>query len=147
MCVKQTRVLFLSLSGSGGGNLSIYIKGLPAVLEGMGRLVCVTGFTNQCHLCPLINKFFVTFVSGWPGLAYNWCISFWYFCFLEPHCLHKASNHPVISKFMYHFIYSALLLISILILGMLSVCFLCWRVGHLLLLSLLLSLLGRLLLF
>ena len=40
MCVVQTGVLFLILSGSGGGNLSIYNKGLPAMLEGMGRLVC-----------------------------------------------------------------------------------------------------------
>ena len=23
--------------------------------------------------------------------------------FLKPHCIHKASNHPVISKLMYHF--------------------------------------------
>ena len=33
------------------GNSSIYVKGLPAVLEGMGRLVCSTGCTKQCHLC------------------------------------------------------------------------------------------------
>ena len=45
------------------------------------------------------------------------------------------------------FIYSILLLINIFILGMLSVCYLCWRVGHPLLVSLPLSLLGRLLLF
>ena len=45
MFVMQTRVLFLSLSGSGGGNSSIYIKGLPALLEGMGRLECLTGST------------------------------------------------------------------------------------------------------
>ena len=30
---------------------------------------------------------------------YNSAIS----AFLEPHCLHKASNHPVISKLMHHF--------------------------------------------
>ena len=34
-----------------GGNSNIYIKGLPAVLERMGWLVCFTGFTKQCHLC------------------------------------------------------------------------------------------------
>ena len=44
------------------------------------------------------------------------------------------------------FIYS-ILLINILILGMLSICYLCWKVGHPLLLSLPLNLLGRLLLF
>ena len=39
-CVVETGVLFLSLSDIGGGNLCIYNKGLPAMLEGMGRLVC-----------------------------------------------------------------------------------------------------------
>ena len=42
----------LGLSGSGGSNRNICIKGLPAVLERMGWLVCSTGFTKQCHLCP-----------------------------------------------------------------------------------------------
>ena len=48
VCYTEKGVLFLSLSGSGSGrgNLSIYVKGLPAVLEGVGRLVCLTGFTN-----------------------------------------------------------------------------------------------------
>ena len=27
-------------------------QGFPAVLEGVGWLVCLTGFTTQCHLCP-----------------------------------------------------------------------------------------------
>ena len=40
------RVLFLSLSSSGGGNLSVYVKGLSAVLEGLGRLMCSTGCTK-----------------------------------------------------------------------------------------------------
>ena len=44
--------LFFSLSGGSRGNLSIYVKGLLAVLEGMGRLVCLTGYTKQCHICP-----------------------------------------------------------------------------------------------
>ena len=35
MCYTD-RILFLSLSGSGGGNSNIYVKGLPAVLEGVG---------------------------------------------------------------------------------------------------------------
>ena len=34
------------------GQLKHYIKGLPAVLEGVGRAVCLTGFTKQCHFCP-----------------------------------------------------------------------------------------------
>ena len=45
------------------------------------------------------------------------------------------------------FIYNVLLPINILILGMLSICYLFWKVGHQLLLSLPLSWLGRLLLF
>ena len=67
--------------------------------------------------------------------------------FLEPHCIHKASNHPVISKLMHHFYYSILLLMNGLILGMWSTCYLFWKVGHLHLLLLPLSWLGRLLLF
>ena len=34
---------------------------------------------------------------------YHWCILFCYSAFLEPHCLHKASDYPVISKLMCHF--------------------------------------------
>ena len=48
------------------------------VLEGMGRLVCSTGCTKQCHICRLITKFFGAFILG--GLAYIWYISFCYFC-------------------------------------------------------------------
>ena len=51
-CVAWTRVFFLSLSGSGKGESSIYNKGLQAVLERMGRLVCLRGCTKQCHICP-----------------------------------------------------------------------------------------------
>ena len=36
-------------------------------------------------------------------MAYHWYLSFCYFCILEFHCIHKASNHPVISKLMHHF--------------------------------------------
>ena len=39
-CVALTVVPFLSLSGSGRGNVSVYNKGLPVMLERMGRLVC-----------------------------------------------------------------------------------------------------------
>ena len=63
------------------GNTNVYIKGLPAVPEGMGQLVFSTGFTKQCHLCPYTSKFFVTFVSGGTGMAYRWYISFCYLGF------------------------------------------------------------------
>ena len=48
-CVVQTGVLFLSLSGSGGSKLSTYSKGLLAVLEGMGRLVCLRWCTKNAN--------------------------------------------------------------------------------------------------
>ena len=102
MCVRQTGALFLSLSGS-GGNLSVYIKGLPAVLEGMGRLVYLTGCTKQCHLSPKLANFLVHLFQ--VGLAWYtigvYCSAF--SAFLEPNHLPKASNHPVISKSMPHF--------------------------------------------
>ena len=52
------------------GNSNVYIKGLPAVLEGVGQLVCSTGFTKQYHLCPYTSTFFVRFISDgdWPGI-------------------------------------------------------------------------------
>ena len=40
-----------SFQAVSGGNSSIYIKGLPAVLEDMGRLVCSTECMKQCHIC------------------------------------------------------------------------------------------------
>ena len=86
----------LSLSGSGVGNSSIYVKVLPAVLKGMSRLVCLTGCTKQCHF--LVHLFQVCLAWHTIGI-YFYAIS----TFLEPHCLHKASNHPVISKLMCHF--------------------------------------------
>ena len=105
------------------------------------------GVPNNAISAPKLANFLVHLFQ--LGLA--WC-TIGIYCsaisvFLEPHLLHRASNHPVISKLMHHYFYSILLLINILILGMLSVCYLCWRVGHLLLLLLPLSLLGRLLLF
>ena len=103
MFVMQTRDLFLSLSGSGRGNWSIYIKGLPAVLEGMGRLMCSTGCIKQCHLCSKLANFLLHLFQ--VGLAWH---TIGIYCsaistFLEPHHLHKASTDPVISKLMHHF--------------------------------------------
>ena len=39
-------------SGSSSGNLNVYIKGLPAMLEKMDRLEGLRGYTKQCHICP-----------------------------------------------------------------------------------------------
>ena len=49
----QTGVLFLSLSGSGGGNSNIYIKGLPAVLEKKWASWCIQqGLPNNAIFAP-----------------------------------------------------------------------------------------------
>ena len=132
----QTGVLFLSLSGGGRGNSNVYVKGLPAMLERMSQLVGSIGFTKQCHLCPKLANFLLQLFQAalaWHTIGiYHSAIS----AFLEPHWIHKASNHPVISKLMHHFIYSILLPVNIFILGMLSVCYLFWKVWHQLLLSL-----------
>ena len=34
------------------GESNIYAKGITAVLEGMGWVVCSRGCTKQCHFCP-----------------------------------------------------------------------------------------------
>ena len=67
MCVMQTGILFLSLSGGGGGNSSIYVKGLPAVLDGMGRLVCLTGYLpiNAISAPKLADIFWFIFIMYW----------------------------------------------------------------------------------
>ena len=103
MCAMQRGILFLHLSGGGRGNLSIYVKGLPAVLEGMGRLVCLIGCTNNAISAPKLANFLVHLFQ--VGLAWHtigvYCSAI--SAFLELHHLHKASNHPVISKLMHHF--------------------------------------------
>ena len=53
MCVAQTGFLFLTVSASSRGNLSMNIEGLPAVLEGMGSLVCLRGCTKTMSYLPL----------------------------------------------------------------------------------------------
>ena len=123
MCAKQTGVLFLSLSGSGRGDSGIYVKGLPTVLEGMGRSMCLTGCTKQCHVFLQISKIFGVFISGWPDLAYNCVYHFAISTFLEPHHLCEVSNHPVISKLMHHFYLQCPPSCKLLIPGILGVCY------------------------
>ena len=52
MCAVQTRVLFLSLSGSSGGNSSAYDKSVSAMLDSMDQIVCLRGCIKECHNCP-----------------------------------------------------------------------------------------------
>ena len=58
----QTRVLFLSLSGSGGGDSSAYSKGLQLMLERIGLLLCLS---SPLHISILIH---------WMS---DFCYSFW----------------------------------------------------------------------
>ena len=102
MCVTQTGVLVLSLLG-GGGNSSVYTKGLPAMLEGMGRLVCSTDEPNNAISAPKLADFLVHLF--WVGVA--WHTNDIYHCaisaFPEPHNVYKVSHHPVISELIHHF--------------------------------------------
>ena len=68
-CALCRWVLFLGLSGSGGSKSNVYIKGLPAVLEGVGQVVCLTGFTKQCPLCPKLANFLLHLFQ--VGLAWG----------------------------------------------------------------------------
>ena len=52
-----TGALFLGLSGSGGGNVSMYNKALPAMLERMHRLMCLKGYTNNAISAPKLAEF------------------------------------------------------------------------------------------
>ena len=69
VCATQTGVLFLSLSGGDGGKSNVYVKGLPAVLEGMGWLVCSTGLPNNAISAPNYQIFcYICFRLAWPGI-------------------------------------------------------------------------------
>ena len=126
----QTGVLFLSLSGSGDrGNLSMSLSKVyqQCWKEWAGWYVSQSVCQTLPPLTPKLANFLVHLFQGWPGLAHTWYISFCYFCYLfgASSWLHKASNHPVISKLKHHFyVYSILLLVNVLILAMLNVCYL-----------------------
>ena len=73
------------------------------MLEGVGWVVCSTGLPNNAISAPKLANFLLHLFQvalAWPTIViYCSAIS----AFLEPHRIHKASNHPVISKLMYHF--------------------------------------------
>ena len=92
MCVGQACVLFLCLSGGGGGNSSIYNKCLPVILERMGQLVCSKLAEFLAHL------FRVGLVWYTIGICHS-AIS----VFLELHHHCRTSNYLSMSKLMFHF--------------------------------------------
>ena len=73
----QTRVLFLSLSGSGRSDSSFYNRGLPAVLERMGKLLC-TGWlpNNAISACQLADFLFNLFRVGSQGFKSSFHLYF-----------------------------------------------------------------------
>ena len=56
------------------------------------------GVPNNAISAPKIADFLVHLAQHTIGI-YHSAIS----AFLEPHCLHKTSNHPIIFKLMHHF--------------------------------------------
>ena len=65
------------------GNSNNYIKGLPAVLEGIGRLTCLRGCTKQYHICLKLVDFLVHLFR--VGLDWHTIgnLSFCYFYFFR----------------------------------------------------------------
>ena len=65
--------------------------------------MCSTGLPNNAISAPKLANFLLHFFQvelAWHTIGiYRSAIS----AFLEPHHIHKASNHPVISKLMHHF--------------------------------------------
>ena len=61
------------------------------------------GLPNNAISAPKLANFLLHLFQvglAWHTIGiYHSAIS----AFLEPHCIHKASNHPVISKLMHHF--------------------------------------------
>ena len=99
-CVLCRQGFFLSLSGSEGGILSIYSKSLPALLEGIGRLLCLSGLENNAISAPRLVDFLLHLFRAGLDLdtsIYHSAIS----AFLGPHHQYKASNHPVFSELMF----------------------------------------------
>ena len=95
MCCTDKGSLPQSQSGSGlGGNLSVYSEYLPEMLERMDRLVCLRGWTKQCHICLKLADFLVYLFR--VGLAWHTigsCCSA-ISVFLEPYHIIKLSIIP-----------------------------------------------------
>ena len=109
----------------------------------VGRNGQVGVLNRVCQTMPSLPLnyllfWYIYFMLAWPGIPLVYIIllflHFWsLIVFTRLLIILSLQNSCIL------FIYSDLL-INVLILGMLSVCYLCWRVGHLFLLSLPLSL-------
>ena len=139
MCVAQTRILFLSLSGHGRDDLNISGKVYPQYCKEWTTSYAWEGVPNNAIFISKLAIFLFTYLGlAWLGTLLIFIILLFLF-FLESHLLHKASNHLIINTpfYLQHPLY-----ISSLIPGMLNVYYSCWRVGLQPLLLLLLNLLG-----
>ena len=98
MCVVQTRVLFLNLSGDGRGRLSVYNKSLLTMLEEWAGWCAKEGVLNNVTFA--LN--FAIFLVHLFRVGMVWCTIVIYWSaispFLKPHCHHKALNDLIISK-------------------------------------------------
>ena len=97
--VAQTRVHSSSLSGCSRVDSNTYCKGLPAMLEGMGRLMCLKGCSKQCQSASKIAVFSFVWLLL-ESLDKPLVLPFHYFSFLASHHHHKVSHHSIILKLM-----------------------------------------------
>ena len=97
------RVLFLSLSGGGGATQMSTSKVYQQCWKEWAGWCAQQGLPNNAISAPKLANFLLHLFQvglAWHTIGiYHSAIS----AFLEPHWLHKASNHPVISKLMRHF--------------------------------------------
>ena len=95
---------FLNLPGISRDTSNIYNKSLLVMLERMGWFLSSNGYSNNSTSANRLSDFLFCFFMG--GLA--WCTTGIHCsAFLELHHLHKALNHPVISKSLCHFLFAA----------------------------------------
>ena len=96
-------VLFFSLSGGGWGNLNIYIKGYQQCWKEWAGWCAQQSLPNNAISAPKLANFLLHLFQvglAWHTIGIYCCVIS---AFLEPHHIHKASNHPVILKLMHHF--------------------------------------------
>ena len=92
MWVGQSRILFFSLLHVVGDDPSNYIKSIPLVLERNNAISAPTLADILVHLFRI--------GQAWHNIGIYYSV---FFCLLDLHCHHRASNHPVIPKLMCHF--------------------------------------------
>ena len=83
---------FLLWSGDSGCYSSIYIKDLPATLDGTGTFVCFKGVSKNAISAPKLDDFLFQLFR--VRLAWQ-IIGLYHSDILEPYHNHKASNHPI----------------------------------------------------